>query len=183
MRKSTIKKWISRGDHLIAFLAGVVAIIGIPVVYFQLKDINTAKVDRSTQLLMLSEQELYTPTNSAIRQAIRRGSPILQEHGGRFTSEDIEDYLDVFEGLSDAYDRDRINFDMLYYYRSDDIKEAYQNKEVRAVIAALQKDDPEYYAGFMEIAGQLTEEDRETTTTIDTDNERIEPHRGGATHQ
>src|ERR1700693_4420507 len=160
-RSSTFN--FSKLAEWIAILSGVVTIVTLPIVIYQLFDIKKAKYDRSTQLLGIFDQEFYSGANLDVRHAIKRKGPLLKEHGGPITDEQLEDYLDVFEVLSDAYDRHLIEKDMLYTYESYYFEETYQNKEVQEYLSEARKEDPDFYQGFEELAKRFLAEDHKPT--------------------
>ncbi|MBI3812110.1 MAG: hypothetical protein HY283_07885 [Nitrospirae bacterium] len=139
-------------------MAGLVTIIDLPIVLYQLSDLKTAKYDRSTQLLVMFDQEFYSGSNQTVTHALEHEGPLLKKNGGRITEEQLGDYLDVMESLSDVYHRGVIDKKMFADWEGRYIEEAYNNKEVREYIFEQQKDDLETYTHFEAVAKQFIKE-------------------------
>src|SRR5581483_2648834 len=120
---------------ILSGIASIVTIAGFIIIYIQLRDIKKVGYDRSAQLLGLYDQEFFSGMNVEVRHAIERDDhPLLTEHGGSITDEQLEDYLNIFEALSDSSERGLIDPEMLYIYQSHYIEKAYLNEEVREYI-------------------------------------------------
>jgi hypothetical protein len=144
MRPISWKKW----ERIIAFVAGLVTIISLPIVLYQLWDLKMAKYDRSAQVLMRFDQELYSGSNPEVRHILDHGGPLLKKNKGRITDEQLGDYLDVLESLSDTHDRGLVDKEMFSDWESGYITTAYENKEVREYLFEQQKEDPDTYIHF-----------------------------------
>jgi hypothetical protein len=121
-----------------------VTIFSLPFAVYQLWDLRDQRTLRSLQVLMYADQQLNTGSNVKIRHAIENGRPLLEANGGRFTPNELSDYLDVFEGISDALDRGQIDQDALYAWHSYYIARAFENAEIRQFIKEEQKLDPDF---------------------------------------
>ena len=141
------------------FLAGVVTIVTLPVVVYELLDIKQNQYDPSVQLLGIFDQQLYNGSSLRVRHAIQSGGPLLEEHGGPIGDDELEDYLNILESISDARERQLIDEEMLYELEGDYFEKAYQNGEVRAYIGELRDQDPDSYSSFEQLAKKFLKED------------------------
>jgi len=152
LKFSSVRDWIS-------LLAGLVTICGVPLIIFELLDIKQNQYDPSTQLLGIFDQQIYSGSSLRVRHAIESGGPLLEEHGGPVTDDELEDYLNIFESISDARNRYLIDEDMLYNLEGYYFEKAYLNAEVREYISEVRKEDPDFYSGFEELAKKFLKED------------------------
>jgi hypothetical protein len=118
-------------------------------------DIENTKSNRSADFIFRFNDRLEKPPYGELRLAIASGEPILKEQGGKFTEEDLEGYLDLWEGLHDLYVKGLISKDMFYNSYSYDIEKAYDNPEVQAFVKESQKESPEFYTGFQNLAKEM----------------------------
>jgi hypothetical protein len=161
--KNPIHLKFSTVRHVTSFLAGVVIIFGIPLLILLLLDIRRSQSTHSSQLLGLFDEELQSNSNSMVRLSIEDGGALLDENGGPITDDDLEDYLNVFESMSDAIERNLVDDVMLYELQGAYIEDAYQNGEVRDWIGEAREDDPDAYAGFEALARRYMKEDNLST--------------------
>ena len=154
---STIEKCVT----ILTGLASLATIFSIVYVIVQLRDIKRNEYSHSVQIMGVFVQQFYSGANPDVRHAISSGGPILKENGGSITDGQLEDYLDIYETISDAYDRKLIDDEMLYIYESNYIKKAYQNDEIRDYIAEVRKEDPDFYTGFEALARKFLKQDDE----------------------
>ena len=128
--------------------ASLVTIVGLPLAVLQLCDLREQRTLRAIQVAMYADQQLNSGSSVKIRHAIEKRRPILEENGGAFTREELSDYLDIFEALSDAYDRGQISRELLYIWHSYAIARAYEKEEIKRFVAEERKEDPDFYTGF-----------------------------------
>lgn len=141
-------KFISRAIEILNGLASLVIILGIIVTYLQFKDFTTGKYSRSARLLGVYDQQMFMGNNPQIRHTIESCKAVLIESGGHFTDNQLGDYIDVFESLSIASDKDLIDKNMLYDDLGYYIDITYLNPDVQRYL----KDNNDFYEGFKKLA-------------------------------
>jgi hypothetical protein len=90
-------------------------------------------------------------------RAIDTNKPILEARGGKFMEHDLEEYLDLWEGLYDWYVEEVIPKKMFYNAYSHQIEKTYDNPEVRQFVQESQKESPEFYTGLERLARAMKE--------------------------
>src|SRR5437870_3437349 len=70
--------------------------------------IEDAKLTRSADLIIRFDERLDKQPNLKIESLIARGKPVLKEHGGMFTDDEMDGYLGIFDGLNDLYEKGMI---------------------------------------------------------------------------
>ena len=119
------------------------------------KDIESNKANRSAEFIFKFDEKIYKPPSSQIRLVIESGKPILKAHGGRFSSDDLERYLDIYETMHDVYVRGLINEEMIDSAYGHVLGKAYKNPEIQAYLSEIRKEDPDYYSGFEDLAKRM----------------------------
>jgi hypothetical protein len=142
---------------LTQLVVNLVTIAGFVVVLYQLE--NNRKKDyeqrssQSVQLMFQINEHVRSGTSSRLVAAINSGAPIF-EPKGKFTDEDVDNYLMNWELLAVAYDHSVINRGMLYDAFSYDISAAWKNPEIQKFIKDTRKQSGEsdLYGGVEELA-------------------------------
>ena len=130
----------------LAAIASVVTILGLPAAVYQLKDLRDQGTHRSFQVLTYVDQQLNT--------------------GSNVTRDELRDYLDVFEGLADAYDRGQVDLDALYVWHSYYIIKTFRHPEVRLFIKEEQKEGPDFYTGFEDLGQRMVDEEKKSSPNL-----------------
>lgn len=91
-------------------------------------------------------------------------TPILQSNKCRWIDKDINNYLGVFELLSDYLDAGSLNKRDVFDYYSEYVLEAYDNKDIQKYIADTRKkgNDDAYFEKFEKMAKQFKEMNERT---------------------
>jgi hypothetical protein len=121
----------------------------------QTRALEETRSNRSADFIFRFNERLDKGPYPELRLAIDSNKPILKEHGGKFSQDDLEGYLDLWEGLSDVYAKGLISKDMFYNSYSYDIENTYNNPEVQAFVKESQKESTEFYTGFENLAKQM----------------------------
>jgi|SRR5438128_7591927 len=129
--------------------------VSLYFVHVQLKYQENTKSSRSADLIIRYDERLNRDPFLKLRYAIENNKPILKAHGGKFTDDDLEGFLDIFESLNDVFAKDLISKDMFYNSYSYDIQKTYDNEEVQAHLREIRKEDPGFYSGFESLAKQM----------------------------
>lgn len=106
--------------------------------------------DATSQLLTLQlDERLSDSINTSIVEiASTKGAKLRKPNGGTITDGQLDNYLGIFEDLSDAYDAHLITYRNLCNMFSSGIRRAASSPEINAYIHEVQKEDPLYDVGF-----------------------------------
>jgi len=126
--------------------------------------LDDAKLTRSADLMLRFDALLSSPTSTRLRLAIESNKPILQKHGGKFSTDDLDSYLSIFDALNDLYQRGMINKDIFYNDYSYDIEKAYGNAEIQSYLKDIRKDESDFFSGFDNIAKEMKSYPKPATT-------------------
>lgn len=120
-------------------------------------EIEDTKLSRSADLILRYGQLLDKQPNPRLRIAIESGKPILKAHGGKFSEDELESYLGIFDNLSDLYEKGMINKDLFYNEYSYDAVKLYDNPEVQSYLKELRKneDEDDFFIGVDKLAQQM----------------------------
>ena len=120
-------------------------------------EIEDTKLSRSADLILRYGQLLDKQPNPKLRIIIESGKPILKAHGGKFSADDLESYLGIFDSLNDLYEKGMINKDLFYNEYSYDAVKLYDNAEVQSYLKELRKneDKADYYLGVDKLAQKM----------------------------
>ncbi len=99
-------------------------------------------LSRSADYIFRFNKNLSQEPFSKLRLVIGSNKPILVD-GGKFSEDDLQGYLDLWEGLNDIYVNGLIDKDMFYSSYSYDIGKAYDHKEVKKFVEESQREAPE----------------------------------------
>jgi uncharacterized membrane protein len=154
-----LTKWerferISKILQLIILIVGVTALLQIP---YQIKQ-NRQAVDKNTfDILWKLDTRLREGLNAKIYLAIEHNRPVLTK---KITTDDLDIYLADLSSIEDARERDLISDEDVYSWFWDNIVDTYENKEVKAYITTLQKEDSEYYKDFVNLYNRVQQYSR-----------------------
>jgi len=90
-----------------------------------------------------------------LRPVIESGKPILKAHGGKFSEDDLEGYLGIFDSLNDLYEKGMINRDLFYNEYSFDVEKLYDHPEVQSYLTEIRKAESDYYIGVDSLAKKM----------------------------
>jgi len=120
-------------------------------------EIEDPKLTRSADLILRYGELLDKQPNAKLRIAIESGKSILKAHGGKFSEDQLEGYLGIFDNLNDLYEKGMINKDLFYNEYSYDAVKLYDNAEVQSHLKELRKneDEADFYIGVDKLAQQM----------------------------
>ncbi len=95
--------------------------------------------------------------NRQIYKAIRNNKQLLKENKGKFSTEDLDFYLDDITSITEAEDRELIKQEDIYNWFEDYFIGTLANKEVREYLANIRKSSPNSYEGLEETVNRLIE--------------------------
>ena len=137
-------------------LVQTIALIGsVYLLREQINDLQDTKSSRSADFIFKFNEQLNRAPLARLRLAIVGRKPILKKNGGKFSEDDLEEYLDLWEGLNDIYVKGLINKEMFYNSYSYDIGKAYDNAEVQTFVKESQREAPDFYTGFENLAKEM----------------------------
>jgi hypothetical protein len=135
--------------------AAVVTIIGFPLLIVSLffAYILDGRIsDQLTELknvaasqnnIALNTMIFNNPTNVGIISDIENNKPILQKHGGQYTSTQLDNYLGDFDTVEFAYNEGLLNQDQLCDSFSNYLDEIASSTEVQEYLSANES----YFSG------------------------------------
>jgi len=122
----------------------------------QTKEIETSKetstFSRSADFVLKFDERLEREPFSKIRYTIDNNRPLLKTHGGKFSDDDLEGYLDIYETIAHIYAKGLITKDMLDIMYGYSYQKTFDNSEVRDYLKVIRKDDPSFYMGGESLA-------------------------------
>lgn len=133
----------------------VALVIGLFQIFLLRAQVNDAENIASSGLMFSLVKDFRAGASSGLIYAIATDQvPLLYKNGGKFSDEQLDNYLIEYELLAQAYDQKLITKDMISVAFSYDIERAYQNKEVMTFINETRKDnnDNSIYEGFISLA-------------------------------
>jgi len=143
-------------------------ITGLYFIWVQLKNIvdnqklsfdqaSTEQNIREIQFLKDFKKELTTGVNYQIYTSLVHGKPILRENGGTFTTDDLKEYLSVFNELSFVSGKGFIDgsviWSFFYYY----IAYTFENKEIQTYLKLLREYSPGRFGGLDRLYNYIKE--------------------------
>lgn len=129
----------------------VIAIVGTTL--FAALQLRALRLQNSADLALRLDQQLNTDVNENLENDLDSDprTPILKEHGGKYTVIQLDNFLSQYETLDDLYQNGLITCRMMYNEFSGDLEDAYKNKDVMAQVAEERKDDPSTWEGFIHL--------------------------------
>jgi hypothetical protein len=100
-----------------------------------------------------------------IRAAVESDKPILKNHGGKFTEDELEGFLNIYETLSAVYYKGLIPKDLLFPMYSHEFQKTFGNREIQEYLKLVRKEDPSFYNGSESLAKSMKEESPPPTPT------------------
>jgi hypothetical protein len=152
------KKILNANKKLVYATFGLVIatlLAGALQTYFLEKQVSDTRDIESSGLMFSLAKDFRTGVSSDLIYAIATNeTPLLTENKGKFTDEQLDNYLVGYELLDQAYSQGLITKDMLSVAFSYDIERAYQNNEVTSFIHEARQDnrDDSIYQGFESLA-------------------------------
>ena len=139
MIELVVIKWLkTHWRDILKVIECVVIIITAVIAYRAFKEANiqlkiTSK-GISEQLTESYNRDISNSINTGIVDDIDLGKPILQEHKGKYTDYQLENFLSIYEGIDEALRSNQIDqsdfCDLFSYY----LNETTQNKEIQNYI-------------------------------------------------
>ena len=128
-------------------LAAFTAVLIILTVFL----ITDARDQISSQNNIALNRQFFTQGNIEIINAIERSQPILLEHGGRFTSTSLDNYLGTFEVVQSSYEKGLLKEEDLCSSFSYYLELTGGNQEIKEYIMDQQKTNAGFFSGFLDL--------------------------------
>jgi hypothetical protein len=136
---------IAKVVQLAALVIGVASLVAIP---YQIRQARLAAGKSTFDVLWQLDTRLRERTNTKIYLAIEHKRPVITKS---ITEDDLDVYLSDLSSIEDAYTRGIITIDDVYEWFADYIIDTYENKEIKEYISKWQRENPDYYEGFVEL--------------------------------
>ena len=162
--KSSGQDWWRHISGVLVLVQTIALIGSVYVLREQINDLRDTKSSRSADFIFKFNEQLNKAPLARLRLAIVGRKPILKKNGGKFSEDDLEEYLDLWEGLNDIYVKGLINKEMFYNSYSYDIGKAYENAEVQTFVKESQREAPDFYTGFENLGREM--KDFKATPTV-----------------
>ena len=143
-----------RVTEVCAIVFAVYMIFQIP---HQIKEWENVQSERCLNVLLQFDAKLKSGKNRQIYNAIKNNKPLLTQNKGKFSTEDLDFYLDDVTSIGDAEDRKLIKLEDIYYWFEDYFISTHNNKEIRKYLSEIRKDSPDSYEGLEVTAKALIE--------------------------
>lgn len=98
------------------------------------------------------DDRLSTEKNYDIFSSIDNDKMLLRENGGKFTTDDLEGYLGVYNQIADAWHRKILDDEIISSNFSYQMLATYDNQEIRGYLAKIREDDDTYFLGLDQLA-------------------------------
>lgn len=130
---------------------------GLFIGYIELRNLReTTSGTLSLQLFEDISSDRVFKNNPKIIQAIINGKPILEKNGGSLSEDDLDNYLILFNWADAANKSGILSDKMIYNLHSDLLINSYNNQEIKKYINELQKENPYYYLGFVDLVQRMS---------------------------
>lgn len=150
MKKYLKWEYIKRLIDLIQFL---IVVFGVSFSVYQINDIHNNQLSRKNELSLNYYDRLTLGTNGKITRALAHNSSIFKN----FNSDDIDDYLNIFNDIGDRLNKDLLDTSIACNDFYDVTETAYKNKEIQGYITTSRKSNSTYFLGFDDLHKFLTE--------------------------
>jgi hypothetical protein len=159
MKVKNIFHWpyAERALRIIEVCAIVVAVSVIFQMPHQIKEWENVQGERCLNVLLQLDAKLKSGKNRQIYNTIKKNKPLLTENNGKFSTEDLDFYLDDITNIVEAEDRKLIKLEDIYNWFEDYFINTHNNKEIRKYLSDIRKDSPDSYEGLEEMVNELIE--------------------------
>ena len=106
---------------------------------------------KSADLILRYDKELSTPTNTGIYNASNEHRPILRRNGGKYSVDDLDAYLGIFNSINDLHNKLLLDDESVANEYSDYVVKAASNSEIQNYLMEIRKKDDTYFRGFDEL--------------------------------
>lgn len=125
----------------------LILIFGIIFTVFQIQDIRNNQLNRKNDLSIQYYNELNTSMNRQIGLTIEYQKPILSSNKGKFTEDQLDDYLGVLHDIGRGLGAGLLDEDTTCSSFSDLSTHTSENKEIQEYLQKIRKNTPTYFLG------------------------------------
>ncbi len=146
--KKNVDKWeiVSRFFVIVQFIVLFISL------HFTTEQIKNSQNSTYMEYVLKFDTEFSEKKNHRIALAIEDNRPVLKANGGSFDEDDLGSYLDIYERLNEALQRNLIDKELIYNEFQDDLIATFKDQEIKNYIVKIRKIDPEYFDGFESLA-------------------------------
>src|SRR5205814_5492203 len=101
----------------------------------------------SIDFIMKFEDHMGREPYIKIRAAVESDRPILKAHGGEFSEDDLEGFLNIYETLAVVYYKGLIAKDVFVSVYGHELQKTFANNEIQEYLKLIRKEDPTFYSG------------------------------------
>lgn len=172
---SKFKKWEFWNRVLIVTQTVAFVIAGLGV-FFAFISYQHQKTLNSADAILKLDDRLNDSRYDEIHDAINNNNgnyPLLADRGGRFSCNDITEFIGNYDTIGYLYDDSLISRDMAYDMFADNVEKAYCNKDVMSCVNALRAKDKVkekklmHFIGFTTLAEAFFGIDKQKCSDID----------------
>lgn len=138
-------KYISR---VIIFVQFIIIVVGSFYAFIQFKDIKENQLNRENDLSIRYYDKLNSGTDLQIFLAIEHKKPLLYTNGGKFNTDQLDDYLGDLHDVGHATNKGLLNTDDICSNFSDIAEETWKNSEIQEYLSTIRKENPTYFTSF-----------------------------------
>jgi hypothetical protein len=154
-----LRPWFTPSEEAVrrwVVMQSLVTIVTLPLVLWQVYDLSEQRTGREISALMALDQRLDLEGSRAIRHRLyaRKPMPLLRPDGPA-TPESLGDFLDTFESLAALWQRNLVDIESVDEWFGDLIERAAAHPEIRAYIREQQREDPDFYTAFQDMAEKI----------------------------
>ncbi len=147
--------------RILTILQIISIIAGLTFIGVQLKNIAyNQRLDqalREIEFLREFKKELTDGINNQIYVTIVKGGPILKQNGGKFSDEELKEYISLFNQLGFVAGKQFIDGRTIYSFFYFYIAHTYEDKEIQAYLKILRVDSPDRYSGLDSLYKYITD--------------------------
>lgn len=140
---------------IISLLSLLISIVIFPLNSYlnllQIKDLSQNQDTRYIDYTLSFDEKLNKNPSLGIMNAIEDGKPILQENGGKFSTHDLDNFLGLYNQLSDVRNHNLVTDELIENNFSDGLLKAHANKEIKNYLQKIRIEDDTYFIGFDEL--------------------------------
>ncbi len=136
------------GDFVLSLVQTVAIIVAL---MFSVQGFKASQAQMSAETMIKFDDRLNSPTDRKIWIAIAHDRPILKENKGKFSTDDLDDFLGDLQTLADAYELKVIDLDTTCAEFSDQVYKTLKDPEIAAYLAKVRREDDMYFRGIEDL--------------------------------
>jgi len=147
---------VSQIATVISFFVILITVyIGIVQIRIIEKQLDEANEIASLQNVLTLDNQLYAPQSTEIIADIGDSKPILKEHGGKFSSYELDNFLSIFDSMNQVYIQRHISTADLCEQFDYYIQTSYEYPEIQSYLKKIRNTDGSYFVNFDDLYNNL----------------------------